>query len=131
MFASGGGKRFMLRRFAGGVFAHGYGVLCILVRGIRFSLGKFARRKLVPFFGHFFGLMFVFGSFFVGSLDFEIAGGVDFFGMLVERLGFLFVLFFVVKFGAAHKSVGFGLILGLFLLGFDEAGGKGGDFLFA
>ena len=131
MFASGCGKGFMLRGFAGGVFAHSYGMLCILVRGIRFGLGKFARRKLAPFFGHFFGLMFVFGSFFVGSPDFEIAGGVYFFGMFVGSLGFLFVLFFVVKFCAAYKSVGFGLILGFFLLRFDEAGGKGGDFLFA
>ncbi len=49
--------------------------------------------------------------------------------MLVLLVLFVLVLFFI-KVGATRDGIGDGVFLGLFVFGFDEFGGQGGDLIF-
>jgi hypothetical protein len=117
----------MLRSSAFGMFADGgslFGV-CVFVCGVRFGVGALLGRQLFDFAGLIFNL-----NVFVGDFDFDVASGVQLFRAFVRTFGFFFLVVFV-EFGATDKSIGFGLVVGFFLLGFNETGGKRSDFFFA
>jgi hypothetical protein len=129
---------FMVRGFGVFVFmeAESGMVLGAFVSGVGFGFGAAGGAAFFDFGGFFFGKLGDFHGFFDFDFRFRFGSVLFFFGFLffnflrVRFFGF-FRLFVFFKNSAASNCVDDRVFLGVFLLGFHDAGSKGGDLIFA